>query len=125
MLRPMSSLSCFFRLLIFASVVVAQVEFSADVVQAEKASKVYFGKDKVRIEPAKAHGNMAWISDLSTHTFTLLMNKWHMYSSLPPNMEDERGPYSLMRTEDVENACDWLARVWNKVEPATRWAAIR
>lgn len=113
MLRSMSSLSCFFTLLIFASFAVAQVEFSADLVQTERSSKVYFGKDKVRIEPVTAHGNMAWISDLSTHTFTMLMNKWHKYSSSPPSTESERGPYSLMRTEDVENACDWLTQAWS------------
>jgi hypothetical protein len=108
-------------LFLAASLALAQSEFSAEMVDNQKAdasrAKIYFGKDKIRIEPAQkdARGAGAVIMNLSNHTFTVLMDQQHMYMEMPPQMAEQKNAYDFFRIGDVENACaDWLAQARNK-----------
>ena len=93
-----------------------QTEFSADVVNQEKAgnstqAKLYFAKDKMRFESADLNrkGGGAFIVNLLAHTSTILMPQQHMYMEMPQQSMEQRGFYSFFEAGDVENACvDWL-----------------
>ncbi|MFZ0733291.1 MAG: hypothetical protein WAM79_13260 [Candidatus Sulfotelmatobacter sp.] len=119
MLRPMVKSSCLIVCLLAASFALAQ-EFSADIVNtgregAGKKAKIYFAKDKMRIESAEQRGGGAVIVDLAAHTSTILMDQQHMYMEMPVQMADKRDPYHFFHIGDVENACsDWLAQPSNK-----------
>jgi hypothetical protein len=117
MLRRTVRMSCFFALVLAASFAVAQTEFSADVVDLQKAgaptqARMYFTKDKLRVEPQNggAHGGGAVIINLATQTATVLMAQQHMYMELPVQAQGQRMAYAsaFFQTGDVENACgDW------------------
>jgi len=115
----MTRVSCFIAVLVMASVALAQTEFSADMVDAQKGSqaKIYMAKDKMRFEPAEKgqRGMGAFIVNLTTQTSTVLMDQQHMYMEMPSQMAAQRNPYKFFRVDDVENACgDWLQQQWNK-----------
>jgi hypothetical protein len=108
-------------LLFTASLALAQTEFSAEIVDNHKTdashARIYFGKDKLRIEPAQkdARGGGAVIMNLSSHTFTVLMDQQHMYMEMPSQMMEQRNTYDFFRIGDAENACaEWLAQDRNK-----------
>ena len=117
MLRWITRISCSFALLLTASLLVAQAEFSADIVDLQKSpasamAKIYFAKDKVRIEPTASspHGGGAVIMNFSTQTSTVLMAQQHMYMEMPAQTQSQRMSYAgaFFRAGDVENACgDW------------------
>jgi hypothetical protein len=96
---------------------VAQTEFSADVVDLQKSAavtqvKLYFGKDKIRIESQNsgAHNSGAVIMNFATQTSIVLMAQQHMYMEMPAQAQTQRQAYigAFFRTGDVENACaDW------------------
>ena len=98
-----------------SAALVAQTEFSADIVDTSKAdvqtkAKVYFAKDKMRIESqdGNARGGGAFIMNFATQTSTVLLPQQHMYMEMPAGTMEQRGLYSFFRTGDVENACsDW------------------
>ena len=116
------------RILSFAACVLAgtsllaQTEFSADVVNNDKsgtahATKMYFGKDKLRIEGA-GHGNGrdsgVVIMDMNAQSWLILMPEQHMYMDMPKGQESKE-MFSYFRTGDVDNACtDWLKIERNK-----------
>jgi hypothetical protein len=81
-------------------------------------AKIYFGKDKIRIEPTANTGRGmggAVIMDLTAQTSTVLMQQQHMYMEMPAQMAGQRTTYNFFRTGDAENACaDWLAQARNK-----------
>ena len=113
---------CFASCLLASSFLFAQSEFSAEVVSnrhhgnAEPA-KMYFGKDKLRIEgqDPNGHGGGTIILNMSTHTSVILMPQQHMYMEMPEEMVNQRKAYDFFRVHDVENACsDWLAQERNK-----------
>jgi hypothetical protein len=116
MLRWITRLSCFCALMLAATFVVAQAEFSADIVDLQKPgtptqAKIYFAKDKMRIESqtASAHGS-AVIINYATQTGSVLMAQQHMYMEMPMQAQTQRMGYAtaFFRTGDVENACgDW------------------
>jgi hypothetical protein len=117
MLRWMVRISCFLALMLAASLVLAQAEFSAEIVDLQKAgtptqAKIYFAKDKIRIEPQTggSHGGSAVIVNFATQTSTVLMAQQHMYMEMPAQAQSQRMGYAnaFFRAGDVENACgDW------------------
>jgi hypothetical protein len=120
MLDSIARTLCLITLLLAAGVATAQTEFSAEVFDNQKPdnpqARIYFGKDKIRFEPAKkdARGG-AFIMNLDTQTSVVIMDAQHMYMEMPPQMAAQRNAYHLFRTGDVDNACtDWLAQSWNK-----------
>ena len=100
-----------------SSFVMAQTEFSADIIDLGKSgtptqAKIYFAKDKMRLEPqnAGARGAGAVIVNFGTQTSTVLMAQQRMYMEMPAQTQAQRMSYAsaFFRTGDVENACaDW------------------
>ncbi len=94
----------------------AQTEFSAEIVNTQKPdtptqAKVYFAKDKMRIEAQEhnSRGQGVFIMNFATQTSDVLMTQQHMYMEMPAQAMNQRGLYSFFQTGDVENACsDWL-----------------
>jgi hypothetical protein len=117
MLRRMTRVSCFLALVLAAGFAMAQAEFSADIVDLQKAgtptqAKIYFAKDKIRIESQTmgAHGGGAVIMNFATQTSMVLMAQQHMYMELPVQAQGQRMAYAsaFFHVGDVENACgDW------------------
>jgi Domain of unknown function (DUF4412) len=117
MLRSMTRISCFLALTFAASFALAQAEFSADIVDLQKAgtptqAKIFFAKDKIRIEAQTmgAHGGGAVIMNFDTQTAIVVMAQQHMYMEMPVQAQGQRMAYTsaFFRTGDVENACgDW------------------
>ena len=115
MRRRMVRFSWFAAVLVLGSLAVAQTEFSGEIVNDRHQgapSKVYFGKDKMRVESAAGKdpsGAGAAIFDFSNQSMVVLMPERHMYMEMPSQMMEKRGMYNFFRTGDVENACsDWL-----------------
>jgi hypothetical protein len=113
--------SCLIGLLFAASFVLAQSEFSADIVnQSEKANKgmtkVYFGKDKMRFDSlGTSDQGGAVIVDFAGENYLVLMAKQHMYMEMPATTMENRGMFHFFRSGDVDNACtDWLKLEYNK-----------
>jgi hypothetical protein len=121
-IRLMVRTSCLVALLVIANLAFAQTEFSADVVDNERAgkglTKVYFGKDKMRFDSKddnEARGGGAVIFDLTNESWVVLMAKQHMYMEMPAKMMENRGMFAFFKSGDVENACsDWLKLSRNK-----------
>jgi hypothetical protein len=124
MLRRMVRSLYLITFLLAASFAIAQTEFSAEIVDTQKAdnpnrAKIYMAKDKLRIEPTagtmgKGPGG-AVIMNLATQTTTVLMDQQHMYMEMPAQVAIQRIAYNFFRTGDVENACsDWAQSVKNK-----------
>lgn len=128
MLRSMLITSGLTACLLAANFAIAQTEFSADVVtsrgEPSTPTKIYFGKDKLRIDPSDRRGmGGSVIMNLSAHTSTVLLDDQHMYMDVPVQMANQRDPFHFFRTLDADNACsDWLAQPWEA--PATRSVAI-
>jgi hypothetical protein len=124
MLRCVTRISCFFSLLLAASFALAQTEFSAEIVDLQKTgapttAKVFFAKDKIRIESQTGgpHGAGAVIVNFATQTSIVLMTQQHMYMEMPAQTQGQRMGYinAFFRTGDVENACgDWQKLATNK-----------
>ena len=116
MLRCFARTSFFFALMLAANFALAQVEFSADIVNNTKAgspvqARAYFSKDKMRFDAQEkgAKDKGAVIINFATHTYLVVMANQHMYMEMPAQTMDQRGMYSFFQTGDVENACsDWL-----------------
>jgi hypothetical protein len=109
--------------LLFAGFAVAQTEFSGEIVDLQKQgtpseAKIYFAKDKIRIDPISGSGASrggAVIMNLTTQTSTVLMDQQHMYMEIPAQAQGQRIAYNFFRTGDAENACaDWMAQSRNK-----------
>ena len=121
MLQRVARISCFLFLTLAASLVLAQTEFSAEIIDLQKpdttTAKVYFGKDKLRLESQNsgARSGGALILNLATQTSTVLMPQQHMYMDMPAQSQMQRLGYTFFQTGDVENACsDWLKLASNK-----------
>jgi hypothetical protein len=121
MSRRIATISCLVALLLGTRFALAQAEFSAEVFDNQKANnpqaKIYFGKDKIRFEPAKKdpRGGGALIMNLSTQSSLAIMDQQHMYMEMPAQMASQRNTYHFFRTGDVDSACsDWVAQSWNK-----------
>jgi len=121
MTRLLLRTSCIFALLLAASSVFAQSEFSADLFNNQKPegpqAKIFFGKDKARFESVKKdpRGGGAVIMDLAKQTWTVVMDERQMYMEMPSQMAKQRVAYDFFRTGDAENACsDWLQKAENK-----------
>jgi hypothetical protein len=114
--------SCGIAFLLVASFALAQSEFSAEMVDTQKSgnptqAKIYMAKDKIRIESGvgDAKGSGAVIMNMATQTYTILMDKQHMYMEMPTPTTGQRTMYNFFRTGDVESACvDWLQQAKNK-----------
>lgn len=124
MFRTIARTSCFFALMLAASFVVAQAEFSAEIVDLQKPgaptqAKIYFAKDKMRIESqgSNAHGGGgAVIVNLATQSSLVLMAQQHMYMEMPMQSQAQRMSFAsaFFRVGDVENACgDWQKMATN------------
>ena len=120
MLRRVARISCFFVLILAGSFVLAQAEFSADIVNLDKPGtppvRVSFAKDKMRAEvQGGQHGGGAIIVNFATQTSTVLMAQQHMYMEMPAQNSGQRIGYNFFETGDVENACgDWQKSVRNQ-----------
>lgn len=121
MTRSFCRIFCVLVVILIATFALAQTEFSADVVDNQKGdtpqAKIYFAKDKMRVESAKKdpRGGGAFILNMATQTSTVLMDQQHMYMEMPPQMAKQRMSYDFFRVGDVENACsEWLAQSRNK-----------
>ncbi|HEY6338837.1 MAG TPA: hypothetical protein VIW68_10110 [Candidatus Sulfotelmatobacter sp.] len=120
MLRFTMRTSYLIGLLLASSFLLAQTEFSAEIVDTQKPgtpaqAKVYFGKDKIRLDPLGGNRMGAIIMNLTTQTFTALMAQQHMYMEMPVQMASQRVAYNFFRTGDAESACaDWMQVVKNK-----------
>jgi len=121
--RLMVKTSCLITLMFGATLVLAQTEFSAELVNTTKAgnpvqAKIYIAKDKMRFEPAEKDPRGmtgAFIVNLTTQTSTVLMDQQHMYMEMPAQTPNQRNTYNLFHIGDAENACaDWLAQGRNK-----------
>jgi hypothetical protein len=107
---------CLSALILMAASALAQTEFSADIVDVQKEgtptqAKIYFAKDKMRIESQDQHNPKAsgvFIMDMANQSSIILMPQQHMYMQMPAQAMGQRGLYSFFRAGDVENACtDW------------------
>jgi hypothetical protein len=117
MLRCVNRIFCFLALMFAASFVLAQAEFSAEVVDTQKQgtpnqAKIYFAKDKVRIESqgTSAHGGGAVIVNYANQTSVILMSQQHMYMETAAKTQNQKMGFgsAFFVTGDVENACgDW------------------
>jgi len=115
--RCVARISCFLTLMFAATFVLAQTEFSAEMVDTQKqgtptTAKLYFAKDKLRIESqtAGAHGGGVIIMNYATQTGIVLMAQRQMYMEMPAQAQTQRmgNAAAFFRTGDVENACgDW------------------
>jgi len=122
MLRLIVRNSCFTAVLLAANFALAQTEFSAEIVNTQKSdrsvqAKIYFAKDKMRIESQErnARGGGAYIMNFATETALVIMDQQHMYMEMPAQAQTRGMAYSFFRTGDVENACgDWLKLAKNK-----------
>ena len=121
MLRRVARASCFFAVMLLASFVLAQTEFSADIVDLQKpdaptTSKIYFARDKLRIEQNSGAGAKgAFIINLATQTSTVLIAQRQMYVEMPAQSQAQRHAFAFFRVGDVENDCgDWQNMADNK-----------
>lgn len=123
MARRIKRISCLIAFLLAASFALAQAEFSAEIVDTMKAdnpvnAKIYFAKDKMRIESSAASARgmgAAVIVNLTKQSTLIIMDKQHMYMEAPADMAGQRAAYSFFSTGDAEAACaDWLAQAKNK-----------
>jgi hypothetical protein len=96
----------------------AQAEFSADVVNATKEdnagpTKLYFGKEKLRIEQAdpETKGTRIAIVTLANQKAVFLMPEQHMYVEMPQSKNPKT--LSFFRARDAQSACS----EWLKLEP--------
>jgi hypothetical protein len=116
MLRWTVRASCFLVFIFTANFVVAQAEFSAEVVDLQKSgsptmAKIYFTKDKMRAEPAGANARGgAIIVNFATGSSIILMSQQHMYMDMPLATQSQRLGYAFFEADDVENACTY----WQK-----------
>jgi hypothetical protein len=102
MLRWIARTSCFVSLMLAASSVLAQTEFSGEIVDLQKPgtpsqAKMYFAKDKIRIEPQSSgpRGGGAVIMNFATQTATVLMAQQHMYMEMPAQAQGQRNELCL------------------------------
>ena len=136
--------SCFLAFLFVAGVASAQTEFSADIVDLQKPgsptlAKIYFAKDKRRIEMQVASGDGtiimrlsqptsakkgshmqvggredAIIMDLANRTSTILWPAQKNYAQAPLmtlTPAELYGLYAFVQPTDVDNACtEWMRR---------------
>jgi Domain of unknown function (DUF4412) len=115
MIRMTFRISSFFAVVLAASFVLAQAEFSGEVVDLQKpgaptVAKLYFAKDKMRIEAQTSgpHGGGVVIMNFASQTSDILMPQQHMYMEMPVQSQGQRQVYSFFEVGDVENACgDW------------------
>jgi hypothetical protein len=117
MLRCVARISTLVVLTLATSFAVAQTEFSAEVVDLQKQgtpnqAKLYFAKDKIRIEShgANAQGGGAVIVNFDTQTSVILMPQQHIYMETVAKSQNQRMGFgsTFFRTGDVEAACgDW------------------
>lgn len=121
MFRPMTKVFSLFFLMFFATLAFSQAEFSAEIVNDKQPNanhaKIFFGKDKMRVESLEHEGKGAgaFIVNMATHTSTVLMDQQHMYMEMPQQMASRQHSYDFFRVHDAEDACsDWLAQERNK-----------
>lgn len=115
MIRCAARFTFFLTVLLTANLVLAQSEFSADVVDQQKPgtpARIYFAKDKIRIEPQRGDPRAAGaaIVNFASETTTVLMAQQHMYMELQAQSQKQRLGYAntFFRTGDVESTCvDW------------------
>ena len=121
MLRWTARISGFFALLLVASSMLAQTEFSADIFDTHKQgttsqSRIHFAKDKIRFDSKEQDSKGgAFIMNLATQTMTILMPQQRMYMEMPAAAGEQRKMFSFFQATDVENACgDWQKLATNK-----------
>jgi hypothetical protein len=116
MIRSAMKTLCAISFLLLASFALTQTEFSGEIVDLQKQgtpseAKIYFAKDKVRIEPIAGNGASRGgvvVMNLTTQSSTVLMDQQHMYMEIPAQAQEQRMAYNFFRTGDAENACaDW------------------
>jgi hypothetical protein len=122
MLRLIMRMSCFLAFLLAVASLQAQTEFSADMIDTGRPgtptqAKLYFAKDKLRIEPQEHNAAAMGVAivNFSTQSSIVLILQQHMYLEMPAQMGENRGMFSFFKSGDAENACpDWLNLAANK-----------
>ncbi len=115
MLRSIVRISGFFAVVFAASLVLAQAEFSAEVVDLQKpgaptTAKLYFAKGKMRMESqaGSPHGGGVVLMNFATQTADILMPQQHMYMEMTFQAQAQRQTYSFFEAGNVQDACgDW------------------
>jgi len=114
MVRSVARILCVAAFLLFANFVLAQADFSANIVNLQKSDspsvKVYFTKDKMRAETQNTnpHGGGAFIMNFASQRSIVLMPQQHMYMEMPAQTQSQRLGYSFFESGNVEEACgDW------------------
>jgi hypothetical protein len=103
-------------LLISASSLFAQSEFSAEIVNLQGSAsqpsvKVFVTKGKMRVEDQQKAGHTgAVIVDFAKGTTLVLVSEQKMYMEMPQAMGKERG-IAFFRPMEVENACGELQKM--------------
>jgi hypothetical protein len=113
--------SCFLACLLAANILVAQTEFSADIVDLQKpgtptTGKLYFAKNKMRIESLSSgpRAGGVVIVNFATQMSTVLMTQRNMYMERSIQSQGQSQMYSFFEAGDVQNACG----DWEKIEHA-------
>jgi hypothetical protein len=122
--RWSARVSCCLALIGASTFLMAQADFSAEIVDLQKPgapsqAKMYLTKDKLRVEPTNGgpHGGGAVIINFATQSTTVLMAQQHMYMEMPMQAQGQRMAYAsaFFQTGDVENACgDWQKMARNQ-----------
>jgi hypothetical protein len=121
MLRFMVRASCLIAVVLAASLVLAQAEFAAEIVDLQKpgtptTGKIYFAKAKMRIESQSKgprEGGVV-IVNFATQMSTVLMTERHMYMERSIQTQGQSQTYAFFEAGDVQNACG----DWEKIEHA-------
>jgi hypothetical protein len=114
MVRSVARILCIAIFLLCANFVLAQADFSANIVNLQKSTapvvKVYFTKDKMRAETQSAnpHGGGVFIMNFASQSSIVLMPQQHMYMEMPAQSQSQKIGYSFFESGNVEEACgDW------------------
>jgi hypothetical protein len=110
--------SCLIAVVLSAGFLMAQTEFSAEIVDLQKpgtptTGKIYFAKGKMRIE-SQGSGPRAGgvvIINFATQMSTVLMTQRNMYMEKPIQGQSQS---QFFQAGDVQNACG----DWQKIEHA-------
>jgi hypothetical protein len=125
MLRPvlrfMVRASCLIAIVLAASFLPAQAEFSAEIVDLQKpgsptTGKIYFARNKMRIESLSSgpRAGGVVIVNFATQMSTVLMTQRNMYMERSIQSQGQSQMYSFFEAGDVQNACG----DWEKIEHA-------
>jgi hypothetical protein len=117
-LRSILRASCLIAVVLAASLLAAQTEFSAEIVDLQKpgtptTGKLYFAKSKMRIESLSSgpRAGGVVIVNFATQMSTVLMTQRNMYMERSIQSQGQSQMYSFFQAGDVQNACGDLEKI--------------